>query len=1057
MKRTASLLCLLLVTFCCNAQITWEKLFVQSNTDVFRSVQEVPAGGYIAAGYTSHWSINDTDAYVVRLTVNGDTMWTRTFNGGKQDLFYKVINTADGGFVMCGYSSSYTVDANQDAYYMKLDANGNELWHFTYGGIQKERAQDIIQTADGGYAMCGYSNSGTGAQGYNSFLVKIDANGGQTWSMKYGGNGFDDANSVKEILPGGDFIMAGQSNSTPGGLGLGDIWLVRTNSTGGLIWTQRIGTAGNDNAEYLQLATAGGFIICGSTDPSAVGDDNGYIVKTDDAGTVLWSRIYGGTSPDDFHRVENTTDGGYIITGTSQSNASIISDQWLFKTDLNGDSMWAHTFGGANHDHAYSGVQTSDGGYILCGYTASFGFNYEDALVIKVDGSGLLYNHLFYTTVTALVSPVNGSCGSANSIVTITVRNFGDTTLSSFPDTVIITGAINQTLGQTFGGTIVPPNSANHTFTSTINTSAGGTFNFHCFTSNNNDVYPAMNSYDATITLNGLPVPPTAIGDTSCGTGSVTLTATSPNTINWFSASTGGSSLASGSSYTTTISSTTTFYVQASNACGTSTRTAVTAYVFPVTAAPLVFSAQRCGPGNVTLLASSGSPISWWNSATGGIMLQGNINSYVAYVTTTTTFYVEAGTGSTCPSARVPVTATVNPFPDANFTPNASAVCLGDAFQFTNTTTGAVGYVWDFGDAAGTSNQLNPSYTYTMTGTYLVRLIATSAQSCQDTIIIPVNVNTAPQVSFSVPSTTGCAPFTVSFINTTINATDYLWSLGDGTATSIAQNPTYTYYMPGTYTVSLNASVGSCSEADTNFNYITVIPSPAANFSTANVCFGDVMNFTNSSTGATSYTWDFGDASGTSAQTDPSYTYTSANTYIVSLVASDGTCTDTISQSVTAYAPPVIDLGPDITTNSVSYLLDAGAGFAGYAWNNGSTTQTITADTNGVYCVVVTDNNTCSNMDCIHVTVDAAGISYISGDYDLLIYPNPVSQFAVCNILFEGKTTGTLCVYDAVGNQVLKMDLLTSCQLPTAGLQAGIYFIEIKSGNKNVRRKLMIY
>ncbi|MEO8085477.1 MAG: PKD domain-containing protein [Bacteroidota bacterium] len=1053
MKRTASLLCLLLFTFCCNAQITWEKLFVQSNTDVFRSVQEVPAGGYIAAGYTSHWSINDTDAYVVRLTVNGDTMWTRTFNGGRQDLFYKVNNTADGGFILCGYTSSYNALGDQDAYYMKLDANGNELWHFTYGFTNtKERAQDIIQTVDGGYAMVGYTNNGQPS--YNAFLVKIDANGGQTWVKKYGGaTTFDDANAIKELADGG-FILAGQT-SVP--IWAGQIFLVRTNSIGDTCWTKSFGTdtsGKNENAEDIQI-TNNGFIICGASDSS--GSDDGYLVKTDTGGVVQWTKKFGGSSPDDFHRVEKTTDGGYIITGTSQSNAVMISDQWLFKTDVNGDSTWARTFGGANHDHAYSGVQTSDGGYILCGYTASFGFNYEDALVIKVDGSGLLYNHLFYTTVTALVSPVNGTCGSANSAVTITVRNFGDTALSSFPDTVIITGAINQTLGQTFGGTIVPPNSANHTFTTTINTSAGGTFNFHCFTSNNNDVSPAMNSYDTTITLNGLPVPPTAIGDTSCGTGSVTLTATSPNTINWFSASTGGSSLAQGSSYTTTISNTTTFYVQASNACGTSTRTAVTAYVFPVTAAPLVFSAQRCGPGNVTLLASSGSPISWWDSATGGIMLQGNINSYVANVTTTTTFYVEAGTGSTCPSARVPVTATVNPLPDANFTPNASAVCLGDAFQFTNTTTGAVGYAWDFGDASGTSNQLNPSYTYAMTGTYMVRLIATSMLSCPDTIIIPVNVNTAPQISFSVPSTTGCAPFTVSFINSTINATDYLWSLGDGTATSISQNPTYTYNTPGTYTVSLNASVGSCSEADTNFNYITVIPSPTANFSTANVCFGNVMNFTNSSTGASSYSWDFGDANGTSTQTDPSYTYTSANTFTVSLVASDGTCTDTISQNVTAYAPPVIDLGPDITTNSVTYLLDAGAGFAGYAWDNGSTTQTITADTNGVYCVVVTDNNTCSNTDCIHVTLDAAGISYISGDHDLLIYPNPVSRFAVCNILFEGKTTGTLSVYDAVGNQVMKMDLFTSRQLPTVGLEAGVYFIEIKSGNKNVRRKLMIY
>src|SRR6187399_2340904 len=102
-KTTLTFYTFLFCSIFCNAQITWEKLFVKSSTDVFRSVQEVPAGGYICAGYTAEWNTSDTDAYVVRLTPDGDTMWTRRFNGGKKDVFYKVINTNDGGFVMCGY------------------------------------------------------------------------------------------------------------------------------------------------------------------------------------------------------------------------------------------------------------------------------------------------------------------------------------------------------------------------------------------------------------------------------------------------------------------------------------------------------------------------------------------------------------------------------------------------------------------------------------------------------------------------------------------------------------------------------------------------------------------------------------------------------------------------------------------------------------------------------------------------------------------------------------------------------------------------------------------
>src|SRR6185503_13680494 len=222
------LIAFLFTTHESHSQITWEKLFTQSNTDVFRSVIEVPSGGYIAAGYTSQWSANDTDAFVVRMDVNGDTIWTQTFDGGEKDLFYKVINTFDGGFMLCGYSSSFG-NGSDDAYYVKLDSNGNELWHFTYGGIGKDRAQDVAATMDGGYILAGYTNSGTGSQGVNSFLVKLDSNGGQTWSKRFGGLSYDDANSVKQLSDGG-YILTGQTWSS--GAGAGDVWVVRTNASG---------------------------------------------------------------------------------------------------------------------------------------------------------------------------------------------------------------------------------------------------------------------------------------------------------------------------------------------------------------------------------------------------------------------------------------------------------------------------------------------------------------------------------------------------------------------------------------------------------------------------------------------------------------------------------------------------------------------------------------------------------------------------------------------------------------------------------------------------------
>ncbi|MEO8087904.1 MAG: PKD domain-containing protein, partial [Bacteroidota bacterium] len=284
---------------------------------------------------------------------------------------------------------------------------------------------------------------------------------------------------------------------------------------------------------------------------------------------------------------------------------------------------------------------------------------------------------------------------------------------------------------------------------------------------------------------------------------------------------------------------------------------------------------------------------------------------------------------------------TVNPSPTAGF--SAANVCLGDAMNFTNSSSGATGYTWDFGDGTGNSTSTNPSYTYTTANTFTVTLVASNGL-CTDTLTQSVVVNNTPQVSFSSSgATTGCDSLTVNFLNNSTGGggNSYTWNFGDGIGTSSQQAPSYTYTSPGTYTVTLAATLGSCSDVDSIVSYITVNVSPAAGFSSTNVCLGDAMPFTNSSTGATSYTWDFGDGTGTSISTNPSYTYTTANTFTVTLVASNGLCTDTITQSVVVNNAPQVSFttsgattgcGP-LTVNFVNNT--TGGGGNSYAWNFG--------------------------------------------------------------------------------------------------------------------------
>lgn len=645
------LLVLSLFLISCHAVFsqTWEKIFSGLNEDYFRCVIEVPSGGYIAAGYTSNFTPNDTDAFAVRLDNNGDTIWTFRYNGNlsKKDLFYKVINTSDGGFALCGYSSSVT-GLSDDAMYLKLNSSGQLQWVKFWGGSNRERGQDIQQTSDGGFVIVGYTASAP-AQYYDAFILRTNSSGVIQWTNLFGGANYDDANSVK-LLPDGGFILGGQSNNGINGL---DQFLVRTNENGVALWSKRFGTTGTDNIEYLILVNDG-FIMAGGTNTPANGD-NGYVVKTDTAGNVIWTKSYGNSKPNDFHRIESTSDGGFVAIGTTRSNltSDSLPNFWLMKLNADGDSMWSKTYGGESNDHGYSGQQTSDGGYIIAGHTGSFRNNAE-AYVIKTNSSGVTTNKVVYTTVYDLITPTAATCGSANTQIKLRLLNLSNQSIPNIPVTVIISGAISDTITQTFSqsDTVV-------TLNTTINTSAGGTYTFYCYTSNNNDIIPDRNFLTRTFTINVTPAAPVVTSNSRCGSGSVSLTASAATPVYWYTAPTGGSLIFTGNTYNTpSLSNTTTYYAQTGTSCP-STRIPVTASINPIPVDPIPVGDSRCGNGTLTLTASASDPISWFDVSTGGVSLF-NGNSFTTPVlSSTVTYYVEASNAN-CKSNRLAVLAEVN-------------------------------------------------------------------------------------------------------------------------------------------------------------------------------------------------------------------------------------------------------------------------------------------------------------------------------------------------------------------------------------------------------------
>ena len=264
-----------------------------------------------------------------------------------------------------------------------------EEWNRTYVGPYYDKASSVQQTSDGGYIIAGYTGP-PGPSEDDFYLVKTDSEGVEEWSKTYGGAYSDLAYSVQQTTDGG-YIIAGSTESF--GAGKDDFYLVKTDSEGVEEWSKTYGGACSDLALSVQQTTDGGYIIAGYTESFGAGERDFYLVKTNSQGKVEWSRTYGGSIDEVAYSVQQISDGGYIIAGYTESFGIGDVDFYLIKTDSQGMEEWSKTYGGGVRNWAYSIQQTSDGGYIVAGTTMEIGrkeksYYEENLYLVKTDSQG---------------------------------------------------------------------------------------------------------------------------------------------------------------------------------------------------------------------------------------------------------------------------------------------------------------------------------------------------------------------------------------------------------------------------------------------------------------------------------------------------------------------------------------------------------------------------------------------------------------------------------------------------------------------------------------------
>ncbi|UCH94770.1 MAG: PD40 domain-containing protein [Candidatus Aminicenantes bacterium] len=321
----------------------------------------------------------DTGKYTLWASTR-DISWARMFGGPDMDYVHDAQQTLDGGYILTGESWSLGGD-KPDMFLIKTDTQGKKQWLRTFGGSDWEYSNSVRQTSDGGFILAGgiISNNKRG-----TCLIKTDTKGIMQWERTFGGPIAGGANAVYQTSDGG-YIMAGINYKSYGNY----VWLTKTNNQGIRLWDYNYGKIYSScRSQSVQQTLDGGYILAVSPEINRGTNSDMILIKRDRDGKKQWERTFGGPSWDDAKFVRQTRDGGYILGGSTYSYGAGQYDAYLIKADSNGNKQWDVTFGGANDDHAFCAQQTSDGGFILAGWTQSLGAGEEDMWLIKTDNKG---------------------------------------------------------------------------------------------------------------------------------------------------------------------------------------------------------------------------------------------------------------------------------------------------------------------------------------------------------------------------------------------------------------------------------------------------------------------------------------------------------------------------------------------------------------------------------------------------------------------------------------------------------------------------------------------
>ncbi|MFY9308182.1 MAG: PKD domain-containing protein, partial [Bacteroidia bacterium] len=850
----------------------WFKTYGGPGEDGGKDIQQTSDGGYIVAGL-AHLGQGDYDMQLLKLDALGNIQWSKVYGGASADYGLSVHQTSDGGYVMSGFMTGLGF-GGEDVAVIKTDANGNTQWMKVYGGAGSDWGDYVEETADGGYKVVGYTTS-FGSGGHDIYVLKIDASGNLQWAKTYGGAAGDGSSAwgiAGKVTADGGFMIC--ANTASYGAGSNDYLLIKTDNNGALVWAKTYGGAADDQPRFSIETDDHGFAIFGYTTSFGAGDLDAYLVKTDSMGTLQWSKAYGGGAYDKGSMVREAPDGGFALSIVTASFGATYFDPLFMKTDSIGQA-------GCNDLNAATIVQTVTPGVgsggsemvpsaviatptvsvnnftpndiYLCQHCNTIPTFVPSDTTVCVGDTVFLYNTTsvgkrcfegWYVNGTHIPGNIDtlpfvfnsagiqkiqliAECGNATDTNTIYIHTFDvpvaaysktdecDGSPATFTDgSTIASGAISSwswDFGDGSPANTIP--SPNHLY------AAPGQYQAQLIVSNNQG---CADSITKTVNIFYNPVAAfsqnnVCLGDSMQFTNTSTIdNSTSITAYTWsFGDGSPTSSSASPSHYYSTQGTyTVTLIATSADACSDTVSSLVHVYDQP--SASFTYS-NVCLTDSALLINTSSAPSIGsiasfkWSFGDGSPVDSSTLSPkhlYAApgtYTITLSAYSSNLGCADTATSS-----ITVFPIPVANF--GLSDICLSDSASFHDSSgisTGTVfSWIWNFGDGSSAVTQ-HPKHKYAAAGTYTVTLVAISNNSCRDTVYKTIKVHALPVAQFTVPINTCHGNQTVFNEASTIPASDTIqawsWNFADGSPLLNQQTVTggHLYAATGTYNVSL--------------------------------------------------------------------------------------------------------------------------------------------------------------------------------------------------------------------------------------------------------------